>query len=207
VNAVPLTNPDGRVVAWQCGVCLHIPSVGAMYMGEAPVVAYANSSKRSAESCCRCERCGGGLSDGYRHGVCAKCKLEADAEQAKREAEWAAEAECRIVVQEEALAGSNNRASALALAELMSDISEECYCAGWMMGLEYALWDMVLGGSRRYGQSEASEEQVAEMRRLSERAGGWVRWQDDVGEVFVPLDEWVAEYASRLSDFSASLRY
>jgi hypothetical protein len=130
-----------------------------------------------------------------------------DEEIAALYAELDARDEHAAIVKTTALAMAKDPTSVVPLAELMSNISEECYCAGWMMGLEYALWDMVLGGSRRYGQSEASEAQVTEMRRLSERAGGWVRWQDDVGEVFVPLDEWVAEYASRLSDFSASLRY
>jgi hypothetical protein len=32
-----------------------------------------------------------------------------------------------------------------ALARYMSDLSEEAYCAGWMSGLEYALWDGLIG--------------------------------------------------------------
>ena len=31
------------------------------------------------------------------------------------------------------------------LKKLMSAISEERWCAGWMHGLEYTLWDMVTG--------------------------------------------------------------
>jgi hypothetical protein len=34
----------------------------------------------------------------------------------------------------------------LELAEYMSDLSEEAYCAGWMRDLEYALWDAAYGG-------------------------------------------------------------
>jgi hypothetical protein len=31
------------------------------------------------------------------------------------------------------------------LADYMSDLSEEAYSAGWMNGLEYALWDALTG--------------------------------------------------------------
>jgi hypothetical protein len=67
-----------------------------------------------------------------------------------------------------------------ALYQLMSDISEECYYAGWMSGNEYTLWEMVSDpkASRRYGQSEVSEEQIAELRAISNEVGGWVRWHD-----------------------------
>jgi hypothetical protein len=32
------------------------------------------------------------------------------------------------------------------LAKYMSDLSEEAYCAGWMQGLEYALWQVLVEG-------------------------------------------------------------
>ncbi len=76
------------------------------------------------------------------------------------------------------------------LAELMGDISEDCYCAGWMMGLEHALWAMVLGGPREYGMGEVTEEQVARLKQLSDACGGWIVWSEGDGETFVPLEEW-----------------
>ncbi len=33
-----------------------------------------------------------------------------------------------------------------------------------------------------------------ELRTLSERCGGWIRWEDEAGEVFVPSVEWTALY-------------
>ena len=32
-----------------------------------------------------------------------------------------------------------------ALYELMSSVSEDCYCAGWLDGTEYAVWDLLHG--------------------------------------------------------------
>jgi hypothetical protein len=31
------------------------------------------------------------------------------------------------------------------LADYMSELSESAYCAGWMEGLEFALWEAVQG--------------------------------------------------------------
>lgn len=102
---------------------------------------------------------------------------------------------------------SRDPEAARALYSLMRSISEECYCAGWMSGLEDALWRMLNGGSRRYGQGEdASEDRtvtetsVAALRHLHERCGGWWTWHDDTtgagpdpsqwGARFVTIEEW-----------------
>jgi len=81
------------------------------------------------------------------------------------------------------------------LADFMSQISERAYYAGWMRGLEYALWDAVRNGPRTYGEIEIDSETIAELRRLSALCGGWVRYSDDEEE-FVPLVEWERFYAS-----------
>ena len=44
-----------------------------------------------------------------------------------------------------------------ALAALMAAISEDCWCAGWMGGNEYALWKAKPGTA--YGQGEITERQ------------------------------------------------
>jgi hypothetical protein len=79
-----------------------------------------------------------------------------------------------------------------ALYELMSDISEECYCAGWMSGNEYSLWRIVSdpNASRRYGQGEVTEQQVTDMRTMADSCGGWIRWHDDEDEPNLDADEW-----------------
>ncbi len=59
-----------------------------------------------------------------------------------------------------------------------------------MSDLEYDLWRIVRGGARNYGRIDLTDEQLGRLRRLSERAGGWVHYTDLVAEQFVPLDEW-----------------
>lgn len=80
------------------------------------------------------------------------------------------------------------------LARYMSGISERCYCAGWMIGLENRLWSAVTDPTddRRYGMDEITVEEIEAMSWLSEQLGGWIRWDEDTGKVFVPLAEWKA---------------
>lgn len=86
-----------------------------------------------------------------------------------------------------------------ALYALMAAVSEECYCAGWMMGNEFALWRILIDptGNRQYGQSEVTGEQVADMRVLSDRIGGWIGWYDDGDEPGLPSEEWGPRFIPR----------
>jgi hypothetical protein len=74
----------------------------------------------------------------------------------------------------------------------MSDISEDCYAARWLIGNEYSLWQMLSGASTRYGMCEVSAEELEEVRILSERANGWI-WTGGPGEYtpqLVSFEEW-----------------
>jgi hypothetical protein len=81
------------------------------------------------------------------------------------------------------------------LPALMSEISEDCWCAGWLHGTEYALWKMVEHGAGKWGQGEVTQAQVDRLKRLSELADGWFAWRDGDGPEFVPMERWVAEFA------------
>src|SRR3954468_4306066 len=81
------------------------------------------------------------------------------------------------------------------LAQYMSDLSETAYYAGWMDGLEFELWDAVVSGPRVYGRLRITDEHIAELRRLSVAAGGWIVFDDDAEEMFVPLADWQARFA------------
>lgn len=85
------------------------------------------------------------------------------------------------------------------LPTLMSEISEDCWCAGWLHGTEYALWKMVEHGAGKWGQGEVTQARVDRLRRLSELAGGWFAWRDGDGPEFVPMERWVAEFAKKES--------
>ena len=61
-----------------------------------------------------------------------------------------------------------------ALAEYMSELSEEAYFAGWMEGLEYALWKAVVENPFNYGFLQLTEQHIAELTILSNACGGWI---------------------------------
>lgn len=73
----------------------------------------------------------------------------------------------------------------------MSRISEDCYFAGWMMGLEFALWESVNGGSTRYGIGQITDDDIASLKGLSQACGGWYYWEEDASDAaFISLAEW-----------------
>ena len=87
-----------------------------------------------------------------------------------------------------------------ALAKTMSDISEECWFAGWMKGNEVALWTSLKTGDREYGATEIQESDLARLKHLHELAGGWWIWPDDEDHPrFVPTNEWLGIFDKRKS--------
>jgi hypothetical protein len=81
--------------------------------------------------------------------------------------------------------------AALGLLALMAGISEEYWCAAWISGLEYELWQADAG--QKCGQGVITERQAALLRLLSEECGGW--WAG-AGRVFVPMETWVGRLSN-----------
>jgi hypothetical protein len=89
------------------------------------------------------------------------------------------------------------------LYELMSEISEDCWCAGWMMGNEFSLWDAIVTGDRTYGMAFMDEWLLASCKALAEQIGGWIEWRDDEqgltnaewGPYFIAMPEWLDKFA------------
>jgi len=80
------------------------------------------------------------------------------------------------------------------LINVMSAISEERWCAGWMQNLEYVLWDAVTG--RREGN--CSPEEIEQLKYLSEKCDGWIVWDEQAkGERFVPMQDWLRVYQAK----------
>jgi len=92
------------------------------------------------------------------------------------------------------------------LADLMSDISEDVWCAGWLHGLEYILW--------RFAEDIPDQDgdltditcpcYKKVLHELSERAGVWVAWNPDAFKVeeaphrlHIPLAEWRETWEAR----------
>lgn len=114
--------------------------------------------------------------------------------------------------QEEAQAQkSRNPEAALALYDLMSGLSELCWCAGWMTGWEYSLWmilqsNRLVEKNRRAGQHEIERSLLDAVERLARIADGWWIWGDDVewGATFLSTEEWNKEYLSFTSTHSVT---
>jgi hypothetical protein len=82
------------------------------------------------------------------------------------------------------------------LALFMSELSERCYCAGWLDGCEFSLWGFVLNGPGKWGMGEVYVEDVARLKTLSEKCGGWIAWPDNAnGETFVAIGDWLRQLA------------
>jgi len=194
-NPVPLTSPDGTVYAYACGVCHHVASPGSrgvIYDAE-DVARFAAEGLRYAEWCCACRDCGARV--GVSELWCSICQAARDErtkvvvaahdeQDRKREAANAAK-----------LAGSNADAAKL-LVNLMSDISEECYCAGWLSDCEYTLWGLKDKPESTWGMGVVTTFDCTELRRLSAECGGWWIFDSEAGgNVFLTLAEWEPRYA------------
>lgn len=78
------------------------------------------------------------------------------------------------------------------LRALMSELSEGCYAATWLQGLEFDLWSLMLLGGGEYGDGEVTADQADELRALSAEAQAWWAWSDErESEVPVPLHAWL----------------
>ena len=88
------------------------------------------------------------------------------------------------------------------LAELMSDISEDQYFAGWLTGLEYDLWALLQSSdAQRVGAFGGTHRRdIRRLRDLSAATNGWIVWLDhaDPDLKHMPLDKWEAHYAAHL---------
>jgi len=85
---------------------------------------------------------------------------------------------------------TTDEGAALGLLGLMSGISEECWCASWLKGLEFDLWNVAVHTS--YGQGTITERHAILLRLLSEECEGWWCWKNEEADnpEFVSLAEW-----------------
>lgn len=85
------------------------------------------------------------------------------------------------------------------LLDLMSDISEDCYCAGWLIGLEERLWSLIEDGGGHFGMChfDAEDWKLMRLRELRDETGMWAHWTEDHGEQLIPIDEWRTIYDAK----------
>lgn len=73
------------------------------------------------------------------------------------------------------------------MIQAMQGISEDHYAAGWMSGLEHAVWDAVqrLPNLTCYGGGEVERRRLEKLRDVSALLGEWTD-----GGRFIALPEW-----------------
>ena len=82
----------------------------------------------------------------------------------------------------------------LLLADVMSNISERCYYAGWMQNLEYVLWDATLTGPRQYGHDTISKQEIESLRELSKASQAWIIFDHENEETAIHLNDWKQKF-------------
>ena len=74
------------------------------------------------------------------------------------------------------------------LRMVMSEISDERWCASWLAGLEYILWEVAVGKRN----DVCGPDEIEQLKYLSEKCGGWVVWNNQaIDQKFVPIEEWL----------------
>jgi len=81
------------------------------------------------------------------------------------------------------------------LYDRMSEISEDAYCAGWMIDNEFNIWSAVATGRAENGYQYANPRLLRRCKKLAAEIGGWMRWTPD-GPQFVPMAQWLVLYES-----------
>jgi hypothetical protein len=70
------------------------------------------------------------------------------------------------------------------LADTMSAISEDAWCAGWMLDLEFDLWAAIQGDKKGYRRAMVDDVDIAKLRWLSNACGGWIVFHETSGRAF-----------------------
>jgi len=89
------------------------------------------------------------------------------------------------------------------LEQIMVNLSERCYCAQWLDGIEFVLWDFVEECRKKewedkdWGQNKIKAWELLRLYKLSKEVDGWWFWLEDVGKCFTSRENF-KEYAGDL---------
>jgi hypothetical protein len=88
------------------------------------------------------------------------------------------------------------------LERMMSELSNDFACAGWLSELEYLLWASVVGDGPAVADRDAcglgalGPEASSDLGRLARAACGWYVWDASTSKAtFLAMDEWIEEYS------------
>lgn len=136
------------------------------------------------------------------YGLASRAALEADLQSPARERFWRELVPLDDVHRAERTWGTVDFApvapieaeqATKRLEALISQISEDRWCAGWLTDIEHLLWDDAAGTEPRH----CTADEPAELRLLSERCGGWVAWESVAAEPRrIPMPDWLDRHAA-----------
>lgn len=81
-----------------------------------------------------------------------------------------------------------------ALRDVMANLSQDMYSAGWHDELEFRLWARM--AKEPVDERSYDPADFLKLSLLSARVEGWVEWSDELGCLFITLDEWQPKYAA-----------
>lgn len=70
--------------------------------------------------------------------------------------------------------------------KFLKDVNSE----GWQTNLEYVLWNAVINGERKYGQSLITAYDIDELRKLSKACNSWIYFDDENEETAIDMGNW-----------------
>jgi len=78
------------------------------------------------------------------------------------------------------------------VVKLISEISEDIYCAGWYDGIEFDLWSWINNEETisKNLNHRIVKEDLIELNNLSSQIRHWAMWSDEEKEIPVKLSEW-----------------
>lgn len=76
------------------------------------------------------------------------------------------------------------------LADFISEISERCYRAGWMQGIEYEVWEAMHAPDLGSGALRLTVEDAQQLHAMSTNCRGWIVFDDVNEESFIPIEAW-----------------
>jgi hypothetical protein len=94
------------------------------------------------------------------------------------------------------LEAAKDQDAAAVLCWFMAELSEEHWFAGWLIDLEFYLWELLQKGPPDPALLGCvTEPDIAELKNLHERAGGWWQWSPgNECAMFVPTEIWIERF-------------
>lgn len=92
---------------------------------------------------------------------------------------------------------ATRRCAATLLANTLSDISEQCWCAGWLRDCEYVFYRAMQQGGMKDEDENVSASQATVLKWLSDTCAGWMHWPDGVNApTYITISDWKPLYAA-----------